>query len=44
MDIWVWALASLKITTKLVQVDAIVVDKDGRWVRNLKAEGFEVIE
>ena len=34
----------VKITTKLVQVDAIVVDKDGKQVRDLKADDFEVLQ
>jgi VWFA-related protein len=34
----------VRITTNLVQVDAVVVDKDGRQVTDLRAEDFEVFE
>lgn len=34
----------VKITTKLVQLDLIVVDKDGQQVRNLTAADFTVLE
>lgn len=34
----------VKITTKLVQLDMIVVDKDGKQVRGLKADDFEVLQ
>ncbi|MBK8465756.1 MAG: VWA domain-containing protein [Chloracidobacterium sp.] len=34
----------VKITTKLVQLDLIVVDKDGNQVRNLTAADFTVLE
>jgi VWFA-related protein len=34
----------LRITTNLVQVDAVVTDKDGRVVTDLRAEDFEVLE
>lgn len=34
----------LRITTNLVQVDAVVTDKDGRIVEDLRAEDFEVLE
>ena len=32
------------VTTNLVQVDAIVTDKDGRQVKDLRPEDFELIE
>jgi VWFA-related protein len=34
----------VRITTKLVQVDAVVTDKNGKHVTDLKAEDFEVTE
>lgn len=34
----------VKITTKLVQLDVIVVDKDGKQVRDLTPADFEVLE
>jgi VWFA-related protein len=34
----------VRITTNLVQVDAVVTDKDGKQVTDLKAEDFEVLE
>lgn len=34
----------VRITTNLVQVDAVVTDKDGRYVTDLRPEDFEVIE
>ena len=34
----------VRITTKLVQVDAVVTDKDGRQITDLKPEDFEVLE
>jgi VWFA-related protein len=34
----------VQITTKLVQVDAVVTDKDGKHVTDLKAEDFDVTE
>lgn len=34
----------VRITTSLVQVDAVVVDKDDRVVTDLRAEDFEVLE
>jgi VWFA-related protein len=34
----------VKITTKLVQVDIIVVDGDGRQVRDLSADDFEILQ
>ncbi len=34
----------VKITTKLVQLDLIVVDKDGKQVRNLTPSDFEVLQ
>jgi hypothetical protein len=34
----------IRITTNVVQVDAIVTDKDGKLVMDLKAEDFEIIE
>jgi VWFA-related protein len=34
----------VRITTNLVQVDAVVTDKDGHQVTNLSAEDFEVLE
>jgi VWFA-related protein len=34
----------VKISTKLVQLDLIVVDKDGKQVRNLAASDFTVLE
>ena len=34
----------VRITTNLVQVDAVVVDKKGRQVTDLRAEDFEILE
>lgn len=34
----------VRITTNLVQVDAVVVDGDGRHVSELRAEDFEILE
>ncbi|HYO99453.1 MAG TPA: VWA domain-containing protein, partial [Pyrinomonadaceae bacterium] len=34
----------VRITTNLVQVDAVVTDKEGRVVTDLRAEDFEVLE
>ncbi len=34
----------VKIGTSLVQIDAVVTDRDGKIVRGLKAEDFEVFE
>jgi VWFA-related protein len=34
----------VRITTNLVQVDAVVVDKQGRQVTNLSADDFEIFE
>jgi hypothetical protein len=34
----------VRITTNIVQVDAIVTDKDGNQITNLKAEDFEIIQ
>ncbi len=34
----------VRITTKLVQVDAVVTDKNGKHVNDLKAEDFELTE
>ena len=34
----------VKITTNLIQIDATVVDKDGRIVTNLTGEDFEIYE
>src|SRR5689334_10127757 len=34
----------VRITTNLVQVDAVVVDKDGRYVTDLRPEDFEITE
>lgn len=34
----------VRITTNLVQLDAVVTDKDGNQVTDLKAEDFEVLE
>jgi|GEM_PF-87984 len=34
----------VRITTKLVQVDAVVTDKEGRQITDLKPEDFEVLE
>ena len=34
----------VRITTNLVQVDAVVTDRDGRQVTDLSAEDFEVLE
>jgi VWFA-related protein len=34
----------VRITTNLVQVDAVVTDKDGNQVTDLKAEDFEILE
>lgn len=34
----------VRITTRLVQVDAVVVDKDGKLVTDLKPEDFKILE
>jgi len=34
----------VRITTNLVQVDAVIVDKSGRQVTDLSAEDFEILE
>ncbi|MFY9618254.1 MAG: VWA domain-containing protein [Pyrinomonadaceae bacterium] len=34
----------VRITTNLVQLDAVVLDKDGRHVRDLRPEDFEIVE
>ncbi len=34
----------VRITTNLVQVDAVVTDRDGRQVTDLSAEEFEIVE
>lgn len=34
----------VRVTTNLVQVDAVVVDKNGKAVKDLRAEDFEVLE
>lgn len=34
----------VRITTKLVQFDVVVVDKDGKQVRGLSAEDFQVLQ
>src|SRR3712207_2178259 len=34
----------VRITSKLVQVDAVVTDKDGKQITDLKPEDFEVLE
>ena len=34
----------VRITTNLVQVDAVVTDKDGRYVTDLRPEDFEILE
>jgi VWFA-related protein len=34
----------VRINTNLVQVDAVVTDKDGRQVTDLKADDFEIVE
>lgn len=34
----------VRITTNLVQLDAVVLDKDGRHVTDLRPEDFEIIE
>ena len=34
----------IRINTNVVQVDAIVVDKNGKFVTDLKAEDFEIVE
>lgn len=34
----------VRITTNLVQVDAVVMDKDGRYVTDLRPEDFEISE
>jgi VWFA-related protein len=33
-----------RVGTELVQVDAVVTDKDGRYVTDLRAEDFEIVE
>lgn len=34
----------VRITTNLVQLDAVVIDKDGRHVTDLRPEDFEIVE
>lgn len=34
----------VRITTNLVQLDAVVLDKDGRHVKDLRPEDFEIVE
>ena len=34
----------VRITTELVQIDAVVTDRDGNPVTNLRAEDFEILE
>src|ERR1044072_2430037 len=34
----------VRITTNLVQVDAVVTNRDGKQVTNLSAEDFEILE
>ncbi len=34
----------MRVTTNLVQVDAVVTDKDGKQVDDLRPEDFEIIE
>lgn len=34
----------VRITTRLIQIDAVVVDKDGKLVTNLKPEDFKILE
>ena len=34
----------VRITTNLIQIDAVVVDKDGRHVTDLRPEDFEVLQ
>ncbi len=34
----------VKISTNLVQVDAVVIDKDGKQITNLKADDFEIFQ
>ena len=34
----------VRITTNLVQVDAVVTDRDGRQITNLRPEDFEILE
>ena len=34
----------VRITTRLVQIDAVVVDKDGKLVADLKPEDFRILE
>jgi VWFA-related protein len=34
----------VRITTNLVQIDAVVLDKNGRYVTDLRPEDFEVVE
>ena len=34
----------VRITSKLVQLDVVVTDKEGRQVTDLKAEDFEILE
>ncbi|MBL8203345.1 MAG: VWA domain-containing protein [Blastocatellia bacterium] len=36
--------AVVRITTRLIQIDAVVVDKDGKQVTNLKPEDFKIFE
>ena len=33
-----------QVSTELVQVDAVVTDKDGRYVTDLRVEDFEIVE
>src|SRR4051794_28912815 len=34
----------VRLSTTLVQVDAVVIDKKGRHINNLKADDFEILE
>ena len=34
----------VRVTTNLVQIDAVVTDKDGKQVTDLRAEDFEILE
>src|SRR5260221_7625678 len=34
----------VRVTTNLVQIDAVVTDKNGKAVKDLRAEDFEILE